>query len=97
MFPCTKCGLCCQNLSRNILYKDLDRGDGVCSHLTKTMTCGIYDNRPILCRIDEAYDALFSKQVSLLEYYKLNAQSCYELQAFAGVPRAERISTLNLS
>ena len=96
MFPCTKCGLCCQNVHLNDLYKNLDRGDGVCKNLTEFMTCGTYDNRPIMCRIDEAYDTIFSQHISRQAYYKLNADFCYHLQIIAEVPVDKRIDLLNL-
>lgn len=96
MFPCTKCGLCCQNVHLNILYRELDRGDGVCKNLTNLMTCGIYDNRPMMCRIDEAYDTIFFEHLTRQAYYKLNAECCYHLQMTADIPANKRIDILNL-
>ena len=33
MFPCTSCGLCCQNISTVVELKEFDLGNGVCKHL----------------------------------------------------------------
>lgn len=93
MFPCTKCGLCCKNVGRNSLYKDLDRGDGICKNLTNTMSCSVYEDRPLLCRIDDAFDKIFAVHLSRKKYYELNVQVCYKLQVSAGTPVAERIGT----
>lgn len=79
MFQCDKCGMCCRNLDKNELYKELDRGDGVCRHLTGNL-CNIYEQRPLLCRVDESYKKLFRGRMSLEEYYELNYSACRVLK-----------------
>ncbi len=79
MFICDKCGKCCSHIGGIEVYKDLDRGDGVCKYLEKNL-CSIYKNRPILCRIDESWEKYFSSVMSLEEFYKLNYQGCKELK-----------------
>ena len=79
MFKCNKCGICCRNLDKSDLYKHLDRGDGVCKYLNKNL-CSIYQERPLICRIDESYEAYFSEVYSKEEYYKLNYEACQKLQ-----------------
>lgn len=79
MFKCNKCGICCRNLDKSDLYKQLDRGDGVCKYLNKNL-CSIYQERPLICRIDESYEAYFSEVYSKEEYYKLNYEACQKLQ-----------------
>ena len=60
MFKCDKCGLCCQNLKKSYLYKDLDRGDGICKYYnTETKLCTIYSSRPLICNIEESYYKYF--------------------------------------
>ena len=54
MFHCDKCGICCRSLRRSPLYRELDRGDGVCRYLDGNL-CSIYATRPLLCRVDESY------------------------------------------
>lgn len=75
MFICDKCGQCCRFLKLNPLYKELDRGDGVCRYLDGNL-CSIYNDRPLICRIDDAYDALFSTTMTREEYYEMNYKSC---------------------
>lgn len=78
-FECDKCGLCCRNLNRSPLYKELDDGTGKCRFL-KGSLCGIYEERPLLCRIEESYDAFFKEIMSKEEYYRLNTEVCNQLK-----------------
>jgi len=81
MFECDKCGLCCMNLNLNPLYKELDRGDGICKYFNEeTHLCQIYNHRPIVCNVDTMYELYFSEQMSRSEYYKLNKSSCEKLR-----------------
>lgn len=79
MFKCDKCGECCRNLNKSELYKELNRGDGTCVYL-KDNICSIYEERPLLCRIDECFQIYFKSQYSLEEYYDLNYKVCRKLQ-----------------
>ena len=79
MFECNQCGKCCHHLNRSKLYKDLDRGDGVCMYL-KDNKCSIYDKRPLLCRVDDSYHAFFKDQMSIEDYYNINYKACDELK-----------------
>lgn len=81
MFQCDKCGLCCRSLSGIDLFKDLDRGDGICIHFDeKTNLCKIYDSRPLLCKVDEYYDHYFSSLMTREEYEQLNYAACVQLK-----------------
>lgn len=75
MFKCDKCGECCRNLNKVNIYKDLHNGDGICRYLEGN-ECSIYENRPLLCRVDESYEKLFKNIMSYKEYLQLNYQSC---------------------
>lgn len=79
MFKCECCGCCCRNLDKNKIYSALDRGDGVCIYLRENL-CSIYENRPLLCRVDESYDLLFSGLITREEYYFKNKQICKVLK-----------------
>lgn len=79
MFQCDHCGCCCRNLDKSKLYSNLDRGDGVCKYLLEN-ECSIYDERPLLCRVDECYGLFFSQYMSLKEYYQLNKKECKKLK-----------------
>lgn len=79
MFKCDKCGECCRNLDKSDLYKDLDRGDGICKYLYENI-CSIYEERPLLCRVDESYELLFKNIINRSDYYKFNYESCKKLK-----------------
>lgn len=79
VFECDKCGLCCSHIGGVDLYKDLDRGDGVCMYLKENL-CSIYESRPLLCRVDESWEQIFSAEMSREDYYKLNYKGCMALK-----------------
>ena len=79
MFECEKCGQCCRHLDQSELFKDLDRGDGICRHLIGNL-CGIYENRPIKCRVDLCYELYFQDQISRQQFYEMNYKICKELK-----------------
>lgn len=83
MFECENCGCCCRNLDKNNLYVSLDRGDGVCRYLREN-DCSIYEDRPLLCRVDESYELLFSDVMAREEYYRMNKQACERLRRLEG-------------
>ena len=77
MFKCERCGACCCAVERSAVYQHLDRGDGSCRYFNKdTNDCSIYYDRPLICRVDEAYDKWFHSQMTLDEYYNLNYEAC---------------------
>ncbi len=73
-FKCNQCGECCRNIGGVELYKDLDNGNGVCKYLVGNL-CSIYNERPILCRVDESYE-LFFKHIDKEDYYNANYAVC---------------------
>jgi len=47
----------------NPLYESLDDGKGVCVYFnTETNLCEIYNNRPLICRVDDAYEIYFKER-----------------------------------
>lgn len=83
MFLCDKCGLCCMTVGTSPIYKELDRGDGICIYFDDNLKlCNIYDNRPIVCNIDEIYSSFFSDKMSKEDYYKINYESCELLKNY---------------
>lgn len=83
MFNCSQCGECCRHLALSPLYADLDDGTGVCRYL-KGNLCSIYKNRPLICRVDDSYEAYFKSLMSLEEFYRLNHQVCEILKKEKG-------------
>ena len=79
MFHCDKCGECCRHLPALEIYEALHDGDGVCRYLSKNI-CTIYENRPLMCRVDEAYEKIFSASMTREEYYRLNENACEALK-----------------
>lgn len=85
-FPCTQCGACCKSISGIDFLATYDRGDGQCKYLDEsTNQCRNYENRPLLCNIDRAFEELFHNQMSKSEYYRLNALACNTLQEQQGI------------
>lgn len=78
MFQCSQCGICCRRLPDLAPFDKLHDGDGVCRFLDGSL-CSIYDERPLLCRVDESYH-LFEYLMSYEEYLEINYTSCSILQ-----------------
>ena len=79
MFKCDMCGECCRNIRLSPLYSELDDGTGACRYLVGNK-CSIYSARPLLCRVDESYEAFFSEAMTKEEYYRLNYEACENLK-----------------
>lgn len=80
-FPCTHCGLCCQNVHLAAETSFLDRGDGTCRHYdAASKGCGIYDERPDICRVDRQYQLHYARQYSWGDFVALNLAVCHTLQ-----------------
>lgn len=81
MFPCSGCGLCCQNISEVKELKEYDLGNGICKYFdTISNKCEIYDNRPDICNIEKMYEVEYFKYFTKLDFYKENAKVCNLLQ-----------------
>ena len=81
-FKCDCCGACCRNLDKSSYFAAMDKGNGVCKYLDeKTNLCTIYDHRPLLCNVDEAYRVYFKKYMSLEKYYETNYKACELLKS----------------
>ncbi len=79
MFKCDKCGECCRNLNKSSLYNALHDGNGVCRHL-KGNICTIYEQRPLICRVDECYEIFFKDKMEYEVYLQLNYKYCEEIK-----------------
>ena len=75
MFQCDKCGECCRNLHKSPIYNEFHDGNGICRYL-RGNECWIYENRPLICRVDESYYAFFNDHMTYDEYLQLNYQCC---------------------
>lgn len=75
MFQCDRCGCCCRHLDLSEEYADLNRGDGICRFLEGNL-CTIYETRPLKCRVDDSYHAVYKDIMSYDTYYRLTYESC---------------------
>ena len=93
MFPCSYCGLCCQNISQIKDLKNFDLGNGICKYYDfTTRHCKIYPNRPDICNIEKMYNRIYFEQYSRQEFYKLNASICNKLQDKYKIDQSYRIN-----
>lgn len=91
-FPCTQCGLCCQNVHLAEETQFLDRGDGICRHYDATSKlCSIYQERPDICRVDRMYAMRYQKEYAWETFVALNQQVCTALQMQACASATKKI------
>ena len=92
MFPCSSCGLCCQNISKVKELNHFDLGNGVCKYLnTKNNSCQIYETRPDICRVDKMFDIQYSQHFKKEDFYILNAKVCNDLQEKYNLDKSYRL------
>lgn len=75
MFLCDMCGECCKNLDKSPIYEDMHYGDGICRYLDGNK-CSIYEERPLICRVDDSYEVFFKSEMSYEEYLQKNYKCC---------------------
>ena len=95
-FECTGCAGCCtnKNISQfNLEHWGLKKGkNGSCEFLEEDNKCSIYDDRPLICKIEEMFDrkdeirqpeplmyAFLSSFKSKKEYFKFADRCCNSL------------------
>ena len=94
-FQCSKCGACCKRAGLVGLMPD--RGDGACFYLQEDNTCGIYETRPEICRVDAMFDKRKAETPELMEgidkksYFKLNSMACNLMMDEDEIPDEFRI------
>ena len=73
--------MCCQSLAGHDLYRELDRGDGVCKYYDAgTKLCRIYEERPLLCNVDLYFETVLAGKIAQEDYYKANYAACAALR-----------------
>ena len=78
MFDCDGCGMCCRSVGH--LKPFLDSVDGVCVKFdTNTNRCKIYATRPLICRVDDYWEANLQNIITKDEWYKANEDACKKL------------------
>ena len=80
MFLCDQCGKCCEKVYTSEMYRYLADDTGRCKYL-KDNLCSIYENRPLICRVDEMYELYYKEVMTLEEFYTLNYKACDVLKS----------------
>lgn len=76
-FPCTACGKCCRKVGNSPQTQFLDRGDSVCRYFNEeTNLCNIYDDRPIVCRVQDYYQQYLSDKIKWIDFVEINQAIC---------------------
>ena len=92
MFPCTSCGLCCQNILNIEELKAYDLGNGTCKYFDHISSeCIIYEDRPNICRVDKMFDLVYNKEFTQKEFYIGNARVCNHLQEEYKIDKSFRV------
>ena len=95
MFPCTGCGLCCQNITNIEELKEFDLGNGTCKYFDHSSNgCKIYDTRPNICQVDKMFELKYHKEFNKDKFYILNAKACNSLQEQYGIDSNFRLEII---
>ena len=54
--------------------------DGSCSMLGEDGLCSVYDERPIICRVDDIYERFYAKIMSKEQFNTVTHQACDHLK-----------------
>jgi len=91
-FPCTGCGLCCQNIRGVELLKAYVLSHGGCKYFdTVHKACTRYDTRPDICRVDKMFELVYHKEYTRKQFYILNANVCNSLQEASSLDQTYRV------
>jgi|TARA_R110000823_G_scaffold283033_1_gene401224 Fe-S-cluster containining protein len=91
LFKCSSCGSCCKRVSNIIDFPEPIKKDGSCSHLTDDNLCGIYNERPLICRVDKYYDVFLKEKMSRSEWNSVNTKSCNIMMDQDNLPEDKRL------
>ena len=90
-FKCHGCGQCCRGMgaalaqaaqqpepfrSALLAFPYVVTPEGACSQLLPSGGCGVYETRPLVCRVDDFYDAHLTAQLPRPVWHALNAALC---------------------
>ncbi len=78
-FICSACAACCKRAGTIPGFPEPVDAQGVCLHLQADGRCSIYEQRPLICRVDKLYKVLgYDQKMSLKDYYIYNNTICNE-------------------
>lgn len=92
-FPCSECGACCRRAGRVPGFPEPVDSNGHCVHLTDDNRCGIYEDRPDICRIDVMAE---QSDMSMDQYYRATKEACNRMQVQDRQDRSFRITDSDL-
>ncbi len=78
-YDCKQCGNCCRHINLVEPIKNLDRGDGVCIHLTEKSLCEIYPDRPPVCNGKYVYENFYS-DMTVSDFHKMIKELCKKIR-----------------
>lgn len=79
-FPCTACGKCCRKVGSCSETQFLDRGDSICRFFNEeTNLCSIYEDRPLVCRVEDYYKIYLVDKIGWAEFIEVNLIICSQL------------------
>lgn len=82
-FPCIACGLCCQALTEETL-PSLYTGSNSCRYFDyDSRQCVIYENRPLICRVEESWKRTYRTVIDEKDFYLMNLECCLSLAKLA--------------
>ena len=88
-FPCTKCGLCCMRAGALEDFPHEVDYNGVCSKYDReNKECTIYEDRPMICRIDDYHTKYLSANIDINIWHYHNAQMCNKMITQAGIDKS---------
>lgn len=100
-FPCSGCGACCKRVELAVRqYQHIDPEfifpygwdeSGKCDQLGEDNRCLVYENRPIMCNIDQFCNA---RGLDKKEFYKVNIEACNELMDEQNIDKKLRIKQI---
>jgi len=73
---CSGCGICCKMVAHLQYFPEPIDENGACTHLKEDNSCSIYEDRPLICRVDDMYEVLKKHFKSKQEYIKLTVDTC---------------------
>lgn len=77
-FPCTQCGACCRRAGEMKGFPEPLNEDGSCVHLQDDNRCGIYKDRPIVCRVNGLFEHI-APDMSIEQWHKMNIDACNKM------------------
>ena len=89
-FKCSSCGACCRRVGLLADFPEATNEDGSCSRLIDDK-CAIYDDRPLICRVDEYYEKNLKDSMSKEAWHSSNHEYCNKMMDEDGIDESFRV------